>query len=70
MILYFSGTGNSAYTAQKIAENIQDDTHDLFQKSVTAITPRFVQINHGSSYHQLTHGGFHVFFRIGLPKQS
>lgn len=32
MILYFSGTGNSAYTAQKIAENIQDDTLDLFQK--------------------------------------
>ena len=32
MILYFSGKGNSAYTAQKIAENIQDDTLDLFQK--------------------------------------
>lgn len=32
MILYFSGTGNSAHIAQKIGENISDETQDLFNK--------------------------------------
>ena len=30
MILYFSGTGNSAYTAKRIGAEIQDETTDLF----------------------------------------
>lgn len=32
MVLYFSGTGNSAYVAKRIANQIQDETLDLFQK--------------------------------------
>lgn len=32
MILYFSGTGNSAYIAEQVSKVIQDDTCDLFQK--------------------------------------
>lgn len=32
MILYFSGTGNSEYTAAKIGEQIQDETVNLFKK--------------------------------------
>lgn len=32
MILYFSGTGNSAYVAKKIAQNIQDETVSLNDK--------------------------------------
>ena len=32
MILYFSGTGNSAYVAKKIGKEIQDETFNLFQK--------------------------------------
>lgn len=30
MILYFSGTGNSEYIAKKMAEDLSDDTLDLF----------------------------------------
>lgn len=32
MILYFSATGNSQYTAKKIAQTIGDETLDLFEK--------------------------------------
>ena len=32
MILYFSGTGNSAYTAKRIGQEIQDETLNLFDK--------------------------------------
>ena len=32
MILYFSGTGNSAYTAKRIGREIQDETLNLFDK--------------------------------------
>ena len=32
MILYFSGTGNSAYTAKRIGQEIQDGTLNLFDK--------------------------------------
>lgn len=32
MILYFSGTGNSAYVAKKIGKEIQDETLNLFQR--------------------------------------
>lgn len=32
MVLYFSGTGNSAYVAKKIATQIQDEAVDLFCK--------------------------------------
>ena len=32
MILYFSGTGNSAYAAKKIGQEIQDEIMDLFKK--------------------------------------
>ncbi len=32
MILYFSATGNSAYTAQRIGEWIHDEAVDLFEK--------------------------------------
>ena len=32
MILYFSGTGNSAYVAQRIGQQIQDEAVDLFDK--------------------------------------
>ena len=32
MVMYFSGTGNSAYVAKRIADQIQDETCDLFQK--------------------------------------
>lgn len=32
MILYFSGTGNSAYAAKRIGAEIQDETLDLFEK--------------------------------------
>lgn len=32
MILYFSGTGNSAYVAQRIGQEIQDEAVNLFDK--------------------------------------
>lgn len=32
MILYFSGTGNSAYVAKRIGKEIADETVDLFEK--------------------------------------
>lgn len=32
MILYFSGTGNSAYVAERIGKEIQDDVVDVFEK--------------------------------------
>lgn len=32
MILYFSGTGNSAYVAQRIGKELEDDITDLFEK--------------------------------------
>lgn len=32
MVLYFSGTGNSAYVAKRIANLLLDETLDLFQK--------------------------------------
>lgn len=32
MILYFSGTGNSEYTANRIGKEIQDETTSLFEK--------------------------------------
>ena len=32
MILYFSGTGNSAYTAKRVGQEIQDGTLNLFDK--------------------------------------
>lgn len=32
MILYFSGTGNSKYVAQKIGEQLQDEALDLFER--------------------------------------
>ena len=32
MILYFSGTGNTEYTAKRIGKEIQDETLDLFEK--------------------------------------
>lgn len=32
MILYFSGTGNSEYTAKRLAKELQDETASLFQK--------------------------------------
>ena len=32
MILYFSGTGNSAYVAKRIGQEIQDETLDLFDR--------------------------------------
>lgn len=32
MILYFSGTGNSEYTAKRIGKEIQDETLSLFEK--------------------------------------
>lgn len=32
MILYFSGTGNSAYVAKRIGKEISDETVDLFEK--------------------------------------
>lgn len=32
MILYFSGTGNSAYVAEKIGKKIVDETIDLFRR--------------------------------------
>lgn len=35
MILYFSGTGNSEYTARRIGKEIQDETVNLFEKIKT-----------------------------------
>lgn len=32
MILYFSGTGNSRYTAERIGHGLEDETLDLFEK--------------------------------------
>lgn len=32
MILYFSGTGNSAYVAEKIGRQAEDETVNLFEK--------------------------------------
>ena len=32
MILFFSGTGNSAYVAKRIGNGIGDDVTDLFAK--------------------------------------
>ena len=32
MILFFSGTGNSAFAAKKIAEALDDECFDLFSK--------------------------------------
>ena len=32
MILYFSGTGNSEYVAKYIAERIEDDIENLFDR--------------------------------------
>lgn len=32
MILYFSGTGNSAFVARKIAKDLQDDYMNLFDR--------------------------------------
>ena len=32
MILYFSGTGNSEYAAKRIAEELQDEVLNLFEK--------------------------------------
>ncbi len=32
MVIYFSGTGNSAYVAKKVAESIGDETLDLFER--------------------------------------
>ena len=32
MILYFSGTGNSAYAAKRIGREIGDETVDLLEK--------------------------------------
>lgn len=32
MILYFSGTGNSAYAAEKLGEELKDETVNLFEK--------------------------------------
>lgn len=32
MILYFSGTGNSEYTAKRLAQELQDEAVNLFQK--------------------------------------
>lgn len=32
MILYFSGTGNSKYVAERIGEELQDETFNLFEK--------------------------------------
>ena len=31
MILYFTGTGNSEYVAKRIADEIGDKAHNLFQ---------------------------------------
>ena len=32
MILYFSGTGNSKYVAERMAEDTQEEVLDLFQR--------------------------------------
>ena len=32
MILYFSGTGNSAYVAKRIGKEVMDDVINLFEK--------------------------------------
>ena len=32
MVLYYSGTGNSKYVAQRISDTIQDECIDLFDK--------------------------------------
>ncbi len=32
MVIYFSGTGNSAYVAKKVADSIGDDVLDLFER--------------------------------------
>lgn len=38
MVLYFSGTGNSAYVARRIAEQIQDEALDLLSRIRTGDT--------------------------------
>ena len=35
MILYFTGTGNSAYVARKLGEVLGDEVVDLFEKIKT-----------------------------------
>ncbi len=32
MILYFTGTGNSKYVADRIADEIGEEAHDLFRR--------------------------------------
>ncbi len=36
MILYFSGTGNSAYAAKRIGAQLNDETLNLFEKIRTS----------------------------------
>lgn len=39
MILYFSGTGNSAYVAKRIGKEVMDDVINLLDRKSTRLTP-------------------------------
>lgn len=48
MILYYSGTGNSAYAARRIAEAVGDEAVDLFSRLRDGDTSPVESQSHGS----------------------
>ena len=68
MIIYFSGTGNSRYIANRIADNIRDELIDANDKIKRRDT-RTIKVNDILlSLHRHMHGEFHGLYGIGLEK--
>ena len=65
MILCYSGTGNSRYIAQRIADELQDNIVDLNEKIKTN---NYSSIETGGDVIQLMLGVFQKLFPIGFIK--
>ena len=66
MIIYFSGTGNSRYIANRIADNIRDELIDANDKIKRRDTRTIMTVL--LSLHRHMHGEFHGLYGIGLEK--
>ena len=70
MILYFSGTGNSEYTAKRIREETDDNIMNLGEKIRSRDFQAYTQTPRGLWPPPPMRGEFPAFCRNGWKKQN
>ena len=65
MILYFSGTGNSAYVAKRVGKEISDEVLDLFKKIKAMIFQKYIRNVLWLLWLRHTRGEFRTSYKIG-----